>query len=66
MVLPAVLETPPGRDAYGHIEVYADRLRLVGVDTCMSLEMPVVGPALALALALAQPSGAGAAGAGTQ
>jgi hypothetical protein len=36
LVLPAVLETPPGRDAYGTVEVLADRLVLKGVDTCMS------------------------------
>eukprot|EP00882_Tetradesmus_deserticola_P028453 GHRQ01031696.1.p1 GENE.GHRQ01031696.1~~GHRQ01031696.1.p1 ORF type:complete len:239 (+),score=67.87 GHRQ01031696.1:143-859(+) len=36
LVLPAVLETPPGRDAYGSIQVLADRLLLKGVDTCMS------------------------------
>jgi hypothetical protein len=36
LVLPAVLETPPGRDAYGTVEVLADRLLLKGVDTCMS------------------------------
>jgi hypothetical protein len=36
LVMPAVLETPPGRDAYGTVEVLADRLLLKGVDTCMS------------------------------
>jgi hypothetical protein len=36
LVMPAVLETPPGRDAYGTVEVLADALLLKGVDTCMS------------------------------
>jgi hypothetical protein len=35
-VLPSVLETPPGRDAYGVIDVYDDRLVLRGRDVCMS------------------------------
>lgn len=42
IVLPAVLETPPGRDCYGHVEAYADRLVLHGVDTMMSLECPIL------------------------
>lgn len=36
LVLPAVVETPPGRDAYGIVEVLHDRLLLKGADTCMS------------------------------
>lgn len=36
MVLPGVVETAPGRDAYGVVEVYEDRLLLKGVDICMS------------------------------
>ena len=40
LVLPAVLETPPGRDCFGHVEVHNDRMRLVGVDTMMSMELP--------------------------
>lgn len=36
MVLPGVVEAAPGRDCYGVVEVYADRLELQGVDTCMS------------------------------
>ena len=39
LVLPAVLETPPGRDAYGVMEVWEDRIVLRGVDTMMSLVM---------------------------
>jgi manganese-dependent ADP-ribose/CDP-alcohol diphosphatase len=41
IVLAAVLETPPGRDCYGHIEVHADRIVLKGVDTMMSLDLPL-------------------------
>ncbi len=40
VVLPAVLETPPGRDCHGHLEVYSDRIELRGVDTMMSLSLP--------------------------
>ncbi len=40
LVFPAILETPPGRDCFGHVELYADRLELVGVDTMMSLSLP--------------------------
>ena len=40
LVLPAVLETPPGRDCFGHIDVFNDRLELVGVDTMMSMTLP--------------------------
>lgn len=36
MVLPGVVEAAPGRDCYGVVEVYQDRLELKGVDTCMS------------------------------
>lgn len=36
MVLPGVVEAPPGRDCYGVVEVYTDRLVLKGVDICMS------------------------------
>lgn len=36
MVLPGVVEAPPGRDCYGVVEVYQDRLVLNGVDICMS------------------------------
>eukprot|EP00878_Enallax_costatus_P016650 GHUV01017470.1.p1 GENE.GHUV01017470.1~~GHUV01017470.1.p1 ORF type:complete len:294 (+),score=61.59 GHUV01017470.1:420-1301(+) len=39
LVMPAVLETPPGRDAYGWVEVHQDRVVLIGVDTCMSCEL---------------------------
>ncbi|KAL6763309.1 Metallo-dependent phosphatase [Haematococcus lacustris] len=40
VVLPAVLETPPGRDCYGHVEVTDKTLFLHGVDTMMSLKLP--------------------------
>jgi hypothetical protein len=36
MVLPGVVEAAPGRDCYGVVEVYQDRLEVKGVDTCMS------------------------------
>lgn len=39
LVMPAVLETPPGRDAYGHMEIHQDRILLKGIDTCMSCEL---------------------------
>ncbi|KAF5839236.1 Metallo-dependent phosphatase-like protein [Dunaliella salina] len=39
LVLPSVLETPPGRDCYGHIKVYGDKVKLVGTDCMMSLDM---------------------------
>ena len=38
-VVKAVLETPPGRDCYGTVAVYADRLELAGVDTMASAVM---------------------------
>jgi hypothetical protein len=41
IVLAAVLETPPGRNCYGHIEVHEDRIVLKGVDTMMSLDLPL-------------------------
>lgn len=40
LVLPAVLETPPGRDCYGHVDVWEDRIEIQGVDTMMSLHLP--------------------------
>lgn len=43
LVLPAVLETPPGRDAYGVLEVYPEYLVLQGRDTMMSLKMELKG-----------------------
>jgi manganese-dependent ADP-ribose/CDP-alcohol diphosphatase len=36
MVLPGVVEAPPGRDCYGVVEVFENRLELTGVDICMS------------------------------
>jgi manganese-dependent ADP-ribose/CDP-alcohol diphosphatase len=36
MVLPGVVEAPPGRDCYGIVDVFGDRLVLNGVDICMS------------------------------
>jgi len=39
LVLPSVLETPPGRDCYGHIKVYSDKVKLVGTDCMMTLDM---------------------------
>ena len=37
--LEAALECPPGTDAFGHVEVYPDRLRLVGSDRMATTEM---------------------------
>ena len=39
-VLNAVLETKPGKDCYGCIDVYGDRLDLVGVGELDSQNMP--------------------------
>jgi manganese-dependent ADP-ribose/CDP-alcohol diphosphatase len=36
MVLPGVVEAPPGRDCYGIVDVFGDKLVLNGVDICMS------------------------------
>lgn len=59
MVLPAVLETPPGRDAYGWVEVRPEGLRVVGVDSMASFWMrhPAAAAvaAAAAAAAIAQP-----------
>ncbi|KAI3785814.1 hypothetical protein L1987_44940 [Smallanthus sonchifolius] len=38
-VLEAALECPPGTDAFGHIDVYEDRLSLIGTDRMASTEM---------------------------
>ena len=38
-VLIAALECPPNRDAYGYIDVYEDRISLVGYDRLQSTEM---------------------------
>eukprot|EP00879_Flechtneria_rotunda_P008922 GHRR01009342.1.p1 GENE.GHRR01009342.1~~GHRR01009342.1.p1 ORF type:complete len:381 (+),score=139.15 GHRR01009342.1:401-1543(+) len=46
IVLPAVLETPPGRDAHGWVEVWQDMLLLQGVDTCMSYEIQLSSAAM--------------------
>jgi hypothetical protein len=44
-VLAAMLETPPGEDCYGMVEVFEDRLRLVGEGALASTDMPLgVGP----------------------
>lgn len=39
-VLDAVLETEPGKDCYGWIDVYSDHLNLVGVGDLESKKMP--------------------------
>ena len=39
-VLKAVLETPAGRDCFGVVHAYEDRLELVGTDTLQSTSMP--------------------------
>jgi hypothetical protein len=41
-----VLETPPGRDCYGIVEVYADRLVVKGADTFASAEWVLGGGAV--------------------
>ncbi|CAN6447319.1 unnamed protein product [Victoria cruziana] len=38
-VLEAALECPPGSDAFGHVDVYHDRLSLLGVDRMLSTDM---------------------------
>eukprot|EP00252_Welwitschia_mirabilis_P007585 TRINITY_DN19113_c0_g1_i2.p1 TRINITY_DN19113_c0_g1~~TRINITY_DN19113_c0_g1_i2.p1 ORF type:complete len:326 (-),score=53.39 TRINITY_DN19113_c0_g1_i2:152-1129(-) len=38
-VLEAVLECPPGTDAFGYIDVYNDRISLIGTDRMSSTEM---------------------------
>lgn len=40
LVLPSLVETPPGRDAHGWVEVYADGMLLRGVDCMMSAALP--------------------------
>jgi hypothetical protein len=45
LVLPAIVETPPGRDCYGWVEVFRDRLQLKGVDTCMSCSVKLTAAA---------------------
>ncbi|KAK1303007.1 Manganese-dependent ADP-ribose/CDP-alcohol diphosphatase [Acorus calamus] len=42
-VLEAALECPPKSNAYGHVDVYDDRLILFGTDRMASTEM-VFGP----------------------
>lgn len=43
MLLPAILETPPGSDAYGWIDVYEDQLVVTGVGDMASLDLPISG-----------------------
>ncbi|KAJ0571314.1 putative hydrolase [Helianthus annuus] len=38
-VLEAALECPPGTNAFGYIDVYEDRLSLIGTDRMASSEM---------------------------
>lgn len=38
-VLEAALECPPGTDAYGYIDVYDDKLSLIGTDRMVSTDM---------------------------
>ncbi|CAA7404855.1 unnamed protein product [Spirodela intermedia] len=38
-VLEAALECPPGTDAYGHVDVYDDKLSILGTDRMESMEM---------------------------
>jgi len=39
IVLNAVVETPPGRNSYGTLYFYKDRIELLGVDTMQSLTL---------------------------
>ena len=69
MVLPGVVETPPGRDCYGVVHVYEDRLVLQGTDVCMSCTCRL--PAAAVerqrrAAALAQVAAAAGRGGGSE
>ncbi|KAL4440436.1 hypothetical protein ABPG75_003437 [Micractinium tetrahymenae] len=66
-VCKAVLETPPGRECYGVVEVFDDAIRIAGVDTFASEEWvlppaPVSAAAAAAAAAPAAGAAAGAAG----
>ncbi|XP_078432522.1 manganese-dependent ADP-ribose/CDP-alcohol diphosphatase-like protein [Wolffia australiana] len=38
-VLEAALECPPGADAFGHVDVYHDRIEILGVDRMASMEL---------------------------
>ncbi|KAK9808721.1 hypothetical protein WJX72_002505 [[Myrmecia] bisecta] len=40
-VVNAILETPPGRDCYGWVDVYQDRLECTGVDNMQSYTLPL-------------------------
>ncbi len=44
IVLPGIVETPPSRDAYGMVDVYADALHLRGTDTMLSVGMRLAPP----------------------
>lgn len=48
LVLPGVVEAPPGRDAFGVLELWDDKLVLQGADICMSINM-AFAPAVAVA-----------------
>lgn len=61
-VCKAVLETPPGRECYGIVEVFADAIRINGVDTFASEEWPLAPLGPPTAAAAAAPAGAPAAG----
>ncbi len=66
-----MLETPPGRDCFGVVEVYPDRLVVKGVDTFAGGEWVLGGGQGSGADAgppgqRAQRAGAGAAGAGAE
>ena len=65
IVLPAVLETPPGRDAYGWVEVWPEGLRVRGVDTMASMvcKSPAAVAAAAMVRGVAAAGGGGGGGA---
>lgn len=65
VVLPGLVETPPGRRCHGWLDVFTDRLVLNGVDTMQTLDMAYTsaGEAAAVATATAGGGGGGAAAA---
>eukprot|EP00232_Nephroselmis_pyriformis_P019570 CAMPEP_0182880468 /NCGR_PEP_ID=MMETSP0034_2-20130328/16581_1 /TAXON_ID=156128 /ORGANISM="Nephroselmis pyriformis, Strain CCMP717" /LENGTH=308 /DNA_ID=CAMNT_0025013451 /DNA_START=29 /DNA_END=955 /DNA_ORIENTATION=+ len=48
LTLPAVLEAPPGGNAFGHVDVFEDRLEIAGSGTLASMTLPLgaAGPEL--------------------
>jgi hypothetical protein len=44
VVMPSILETPPGRDAFASVDVLPGALLLRGHDACMALALRFAGP----------------------